>query len=218
MHDLVLITPPAVEPVTLAAVRLQVGLSPYDDMDPVKADQIATQLRDMMITARTECETRTRRAFITQTWQMSMDGFHYHPRDYAFHLHQNEILLPKPKFQSIGLFQYIDTTGTLQTLLQDTQYGNGYLGQYSFQLDPGSDSQPARVAPSWLEPWPPTRQVFNGVQIQFTCGYGDTGAAVPAPIKRAILCLAHSYYDPSAFKDIDAFVDGLLNPYANRIA
>jgi uncharacterized phiE125 gp8 family phage protein len=218
MDDLILITAPAVEPVTLAAVKLQVGLSPYEDMDTVKADQVATQLREMLVTARTECETRTRRAFITQTWQLNLDGFPYRSREYNCRLHHNEILLPKPAFQSIVSFQYIDTTGTLQTLPQDTTFGNGNLGQYSFQLDPGSVSQPARVAPSWLEPWPPTRQVYSGVQIQFTCGYGLTGASMPAPIKRAIVCLAHSYYDPSAYKDIDGFVDSLLNPYVNRIA
>jgi uncharacterized phiE125 gp8 family phage protein len=218
MEDLVLITPPAVEPVSLYQLKLQCGLSPVEDQDHIKEKQVRDQLRPFITIARTECENRTRRVFITQTWLWKLDGFPCPNRHYAEHWERHGLKLPKQPFQSLGSVQYVDTTGALQTLAQDTDYGNGALPQYSFQLDPGSDHQPARIAPSWLVPWPPTRYVQSNVLIQFTAGYGDTGASVPAPITQAILFLAHSYYDPTAYKNVDALVDSLLNPYVNRIS
>ena len=191
----ILITAPAVEPVTLFDAKLQCGLSPIEDTDHVKSDMVSRQLRRFITTARQECENRTRRAFITQTWKWQLDGWE-HP-----------FFLPKPPFQAIVTFNYIDTSGATQD-----------ANVYGYQLDPGSDTQPARLAPLYAQPWPPLRRVQNNVSIVFRCGYGATGATVPPVITQAILFLVHSYYDPTAYKNVDALVDGLLSPYVNRIS
>ena len=70
--------------------------------------------------------------------------------------------------------KYVDTSGTLQTLVQDTDY----------QVD--ADSEPGRLLPFPGKYWPPTRRQANAVQVTFVAGYG-LAAAVPDTIVCAIL-------------------------------
>jgi uncharacterized phiE125 gp8 family phage protein len=218
MDDLILLTPPTVEPVTLAELKLQCGFSPMEDQDHVQSDMLAQRLRRNLATARSRIESMTRRVFITQTWQMNLDGFPGIDMRYNNPWERHAILLPKQPFQSIVSVQYVDITGTVVPLVQDTSYGNNLLGEYAYQLDPGSSGQPARIAPAWFVPWPLTRRVQAAVQITFTAGYGETGTLLPPELYQAILCLAHSYYDPSFYKDIETLVANLIGPYINRIS
>lgn len=217
--SLVLITGPTVEPVTLAEAKLQCALPPDDDGNHVKSVQVATRLRRAIRTARVSCENYTRRAFLTQTWQLNLDGWPYKDSRYQ---HRNyefaglgpegrlaEIHVPKPPFQSIVSFTYVDVQGTTQTV---ASWG-------TFQTDPGSETQPARLLPPYLLPWPPTRLIANAIQLQFVAGYGDTGATVPQNINDAILLLAQYVYDGNPLeKDPPKFVRDLLDPYRNLVA
>lgn len=220
MSDVLLITPPAIEPITLAEAKLQCGFGPLDDWDHAKQDQLSTQLRAFIAAARRECENYTRRAFITQTWQLQLDNFP------GIHLLYNRdgfpsILLPKPPFQSIGFFRYVDVSGVLQTLVVDTTYGtNPASPQYGYQLDPGTETQPARLLPPWARPWPPVRMVPNNVLVQFTCGYGNTAASVPSPILIAIKFLVQHFYEVGGAADLPMprVVRLLLDPYRNLVA
>jgi len=45
----------------------------------------------------------------------------------------------------------------------------------------------ARPARLWLRSRPSPRQAMNGIEIDFTAGFGDTGADVPDTLKRAML-------------------------------
>jgi hypothetical protein len=171
MNEPVLIAPPASEPVTLAEVKLQLGFGPVEDSTREAAAILSEKLRPFILAARRECENYCRRVFITQRWLLRCDGFpggefRYNGHGYA------ELLLPKPPFQSIDFFQYVDTAGVVQALQLDTNYGNGSL-QYGYQLRRGTLTQPARVLPSWARPWPPARMVPSNVMIQFRCGYGQ---------------------------------------------
>jgi hypothetical protein len=130
------------------------------------------RLTPLITAARVACENEIRLAFNTQSWLLKLDGFPgydglYNRNDYP------GIRLPKPPFQSIQSFQYVDTAGILQALVQDVTYGNSGLF-YGYQLSLGSDSQPARLIPSFARPWPPSRLVPNNVLVQFTAGYGGT--------------------------------------------
>lgn len=215
MNTIVLVTPPAVEPVTLFDLKTQIGLSPVEDSDQVKSEQLRTGLRRYIATARAECENRTRRAFITQTWKLQKDSWYRHdPRHVD--CKALEIKLPKPPFQSIVAFDYVDPSGSDQVLTEYSSAGDPV--PFSYQLDAGSETQPARLWPGPHTSWPPIHWVQSAISITFDCGYGDTGVSVPAPITQAILFLAHSYYDESAFKDIDETVDNLLRPYLNRVS
>jgi hypothetical protein len=226
--SIALITPPTLEPVTTADLKLQLGLSPLEDTDHIKARQLGQRLRRHIRTARRECEKRTRRVFITQTWQLQLDGW---PRIGEMYAHRlaHSILLPKPPFQSLVSFTYTDTDGNLQNIIDpvlgsgQTQPGSTIATNYTAalwtcQIDPGSETQPAKLYAPFATPWPPVRLIPDNITIQFVCGYGDTGASVPDEITQAILFLAHSYYDPSAFKDVDKLVDSLLAGYINLVA
>ena len=62
----ILLTPPAVEPVTLAEAKAYLRVE-HDDDDDVIAALIAA--------ARSHVEAQTRRALITQTWQLRRDSW-----------------------------------------------------------------------------------------------------------------------------------------------
>lgn len=93
---LALITPPAVEPISLAEAKLHARV---DDSD-----------RDTLITvfiksAREAAEHELGRALITQTWRLTLDEFP-----------EAEIELPKPKVLSIVSVGYVDASGVDQVV------------------------------------------------------------------------------------------------------
>lgn len=172
MEDIVLITPPAAEPVTLSDVKLQLGFGPMQDSDRAASSILDDKLRAFIIAARQDCENYTRRAFLTQTWLLRRDSFPGHNFRYDWNGYP-QIDMPKPPLQSIYSFQYIDVSGTLQTLTQDTTFGvDPQFPQYGYQLDRGSETQSGRLIPPFARPWPPTRMVPANVIVKFRAGYG----------------------------------------------
>lgn len=170
MEDVVLIKAPAAEPVSVSQMMAQLGMGTITDAALTAA--LNSQLTGYLLAARRDCENYTRRAFITQTWLLRRDSFPGHAFRYQWNGYP-EIDIPKPPFQSLQFVQYVDVSGTLQTLTQDTTYGvNPAFPQYGYQLDPGSETQAARLIPPFARPWPPTRMVPGNVLIQFRCGYG----------------------------------------------
>jgi hypothetical protein len=168
MDDVALISPPAVEPVTTAEMKKQARV--YHSLDD---DYIAT---DIIPSARARIETEVRRALVTQTWLLKLDHFPGFDSTYV-HSGYPELVLPKPPFQQVLSFTYVDTAGVTQTLNPTGPDGvvplvNGSDPFYGYQLDPGSETQPARLLPPWARPWPPTRLVPMGVQVKFVAGYG----------------------------------------------
>lgn len=103
--SLIIITPPATEPVSLAEARLHLKVDSTDD------DTLITAL---IVAAREQAEHRTGRAMITQTLEKVLDAF---PAD---------IELPMPPAISITSVKYLDTSGVEQTLASD---------QYSLDSD-----------------------------------------------------------------------------------
>lgn len=94
--SLVLITPPALEPVTLAEAKLHCKVDSTDD---------DTLLAIYITSARAAAEHETGRALVTQTWELLLDAF---PCD--------EVELPKPNVLSITSVKYTDTDGVEQTI------------------------------------------------------------------------------------------------------
>lgn len=157
--SIVLILGPGAEPVTLADALNQIGINgPADDLLDTALTQKVTGL---IMAARQYCEDYTRRVFMTQTWKQLMDGWPRHDPRYDHGRHHRSIVLPKPQFQSVSSFTYVDTQGDTQDMFT-----------YGFQVDPGSETQPARLMSPYEQPWPILRHVPNNVQVQFRCGYG----------------------------------------------
>ena len=156
------------------------------------------ELNALIRTARVAAEGYTRRALVTQTWDLKLD---YFPRW--------TINVPKPTLQSVTSITYVDTDGTTQTLAADQ-----YLVDTS--------STPARITPAFGLVWPITRWQNNAVTVRFVAGYG-LAAAVPDGIKTWMLIrIKHLFDNPDAVvigarsqvaAMPRALVDGILDEY-----
>jgi hypothetical protein len=215
---LVQITPPTVEPVTLAEAKLHARIEYSDD------DALVTSL---ITAARRYCETAIRAAFITQTWTLMLDSFpsaggYYNraireiwpslgglPSGLGFYpgLIPNStgvIDIPLPPLQSITSVKYYDFIGVLQTV-DPTTY-NVSLGT------------PGRIQPQYSKVWPISRPTIDCVQITFVCGQGAAEANVSPNVQTAIkMLVAHWYENREAvaqgqFGSVPMCVDALLSP------
>lgn len=128
-------------------------------------------------TATRDVERQTRRALITQTWQLVLDRF------------PDEIELPRPPLQSLSIV-YIDDSGTSRTLdssLYQVEYGT-----------------PACVVPAYNKTWPTTRpETENAVQVTYVAGFGDTSDDVPAEYQNVILELIAFRFFNRGDADVD---------------
>lgn len=164
MH-LNLITAPQSEPITLTDVEGQVRVASLSD---------ESSTVDIMISAvREQAEALTRRALITQTWELVLD---------SFASSRERIVLPKPPLQSVVSIIYTDVDGVEQTLSSD-------LYQVIVQVGPSAGY--GYVIPAYNAYWPTTLNDVNVVKIQFKCGYGPLTVGdsdnIPLGIKQWML-------------------------------
>jgi len=208
-----LVTPPTVEPVTLALAKLHLRVD-FDDDDLL--------ITGLITAARQYAEKRTNRAFFTQTWMRTMDFFPLYGRvegsrapsqrdtwPYGmWYWDRVTIDLPHNRVQSVTSITYNDGTGTLQ-MLPTTAYSVDVT------------STPARIAPAQGMFWPILNDYIPGsVQITYVCGsYGD-GVSVntcPMTIVQAMLLLIGHWYEHRegvtelALKNAPIAVDALLD-------
>jgi len=190
-----LITPPAIEPVTLAEAKQHLRVEISDD------DSL---INTLVSSARVHCESALKQALITQSWLLYVDSFpsaggYYNrairetwpslggmPSGLGFYpgMVPNStgvIDIPRPPVQSIDSVNYYDFTNTLQTM--DPLAYTASLGT------------PSRIQPAYSKVWPLTRPTIDSVQIAFTSGYGLLEANVPAPIRQAMLLLIGAWYE-----------------------
>jgi uncharacterized phiE125 gp8 family phage protein len=198
------VTPPSVEPITLNDVKMHLRRTDRREDD---------YFTEMIKVARQYCEHKTRRAFITQTWNLILDKFPMNAdpvSDLGTELYRNsQIRIPVPPLQSVTHVKYYDTGGTQQT--RDS-------GKYVVD----TDSQPGRVYPAHGQVWPETRNIENAVEIQFVAGYGDAGSDVPEALRHAIkLVVSHwcMNREPviigSISKELETTLNSLLWMYRN---
>lgn len=169
-------TAPTVEPVTMEEAKLHLKVDSADDNTLITA---------LITTARQLAERETKRAFITQTWEMCLDVAPY------------IIEIPKPPLQSVVSIKVIDSVGTESTISAD-----------NYMVD-ASQNSPGRVTPKLGYTWP-THRGFASFIIEFKVGYGDAAADVPAPLKQAILQLIAHLYENRESSEIPAGVKILL--------
>lgn len=154
------ITAPTPEPVTLAEARLQ-----------IKADSDTTE--DTLITGwikacRKVAEQYTGRALAPQTLEMALDEFP------GCGIGGDEgIDLDMPPVATITSVKYTDTAGVEQT-----------IAGASYALSLYGDSR--RLAPTYGNYWPTTRDIPDAVRIRYDCG---TLAADDKEVVRAAILL-----------------------------
>jgi uncharacterized phiE125 gp8 family phage protein len=189
-----LVTAPELEPVSLDAAKTYLHVD-VDDENGL--------IQELIVAAREHAETYTRRALITQTWDLKLD---------AFPCSDSGIWLPKPPVISVSSITYVDTNGVTQTWSSSL---------YETDFPSGPKAVKARVQPAYGQYYPITRVgVFNAVTVRFVCGYGAAEESVPSSIKTAMLVLIAHWYahrEPvvvgSTANEIPATVDAHLWPY-----
>jgi len=178
-----LITAPAVDPVTTAEAKTHLRVD-HADHDTL----IGTLIKSAVYYV----ENYTRRALITQTWDLFLDRFET----------ENEI--PLPSLQSVTTVKYLDDAGVQQTLA-----ATGY------KVDVASER--GRVVLAYGESWPTVRDEINAIEIRFIAGYG-LAVAVPDQLKDAIKLHVQILYDGPVGDDLkslertrDALLDGFTS-------
>ncbi len=156
---------PAVEPIDTAHAKSHLRVTVSDDDDLID---------DFVSAARERMESDTRRAFITQSWELTLDSFPV-SSDVA-------ILLPRPPLQSVTSIEYLDTDGDEQT-----------WASANWREDKASE--PARITPEYSKVYPTTRNVTGAVTITYKTGYGDSAASVPKAFRKAMLTLVAHWYE-----------------------
>lgn len=130
-----------------------------------------TLLAQLIGTAREMAETLTGLSLITRSYSMYMDRWEH-----------ETLLLPRPPVISLGAVRLYAADNTYQELALS-----------GFQLDNKHPTE-ARLVLARAMPAPMPGREVNGIEIQYTAGFGATGAEVPPLLKQGMLQLiAHLY-------------------------
>lgn len=185
--SLSLVTPPAEEPITLSEAKAYARIDFSDD---------DTLIAGFIVAARQQCETITRRALITQTWDLILGEFP-----------EREIEIPLPPLQSVTSITYLDDSGVSQTLATSV-----------YKVD--TANLPGRITLKSGQSWPSTYDESAAVTIRFVAGYGNA-AAVPDGIKSWLKLRTSTMYEHREESQVGTsivtmprdFTIGLLDPY-----
>ena len=146
------ITPPSVEPLTLAEAKAHMRLDAADE------DALITALISV---ARNCLEHVTGLCLMSQGRRLYLDGW---PANGIVRIAHGPVI-------SVDAVTVYDVDGTPEILSLDGQWLDGVSRPARFWL-------PRQVAPG---------RAMNGIEVDFTAGFGETGADVPDELKRAML-------------------------------
>lgn len=168
---------PAVMPLTLTYAKQHIrALGTTDDT--------LTTIR--ILAAAQYFEEQTGRQLLTATREAWLDAFPFVGQSGA----NARIELPKPPLQSVVSVKYIDSSGTLQSF----QGGSPIANLFTTVKPAGPYAARGWVEPLYGGTWPQARAQTGAVRIQYTCGYGDTAAAIPELVK-GVLCYLVGVFD-----------------------
>ena len=155
-----------------------------------------TLIGSLILTSRLHIEAALGLALMTQSWRLTLDAW---PNG-------RELELPLRPLRSLTSVKIVAADGTAETIPSSS---------YVVDID-GAPPRLVRNGGSWPQP----EKAANGIEIEFTAGYGDDAEDVPAPIRQALLLLIAHWYehrDPievgSRETAIPAAVSDLLAPY-----
>ena len=146
-----------------------VGAVAFARIDADAATEDDSLITSLVKAARRTAERYTRRAFITQTWEISLDD------------QPSVIELPFGQIQSIT---------SVKILKEDETSIKERSTNYSF-----TTGDMARV---WLRTgytWTTTTRRHDVMRIRFVCGYGDASTDVPEDIMEATKQIFTYYYE-----------------------
>lgn len=191
----------------MASLRLRTGPT----TEPITLDELKAHLRityideddiieSYLVAARVYVENYCERSLFTQTWDYYTDRFP--PGDEPF-------VLSRGQYASVSTFTYKDTASVQQTLTST-----------DYQIESSRDR--FRVYPALDEVWPDTDLSIDNVNFRFVAGW-STVAAIPRPLKQAIMILAANWYKHresivtgTIVQDVPHSVEALLSDYVTR--
>ena len=132
-------------------------------------DSEDTLLSGLIRVAREDLERATGVALITQDWRLALDHW---------------------PSQGCALLTIHPVREVLSVTAFGTEGEASLINPADYQLD--MLSRPARLH---FETRPEPLRIFNGVEIDFSAGYGEAGTDVPDLLKRAILLLVGHWYE-----------------------
>ncbi|MBN8960570.1 MAG: hypothetical protein J0H71_05515 [Rhizobiales bacterium] len=155
---LVLVTPPAAEPLTATEAKSRLGIGA----------EVSDDVMDAFVkTARQTIDGWggwLGRALIRQSWKIILDCF---PHDC-----DGAIVIPLPPIISVDEIKYLDLAGNSKTIEPSAYF-----------LLPG---EPAQLYPAVGTAWPHVNRRPGAVEITFTAGFGEAGTDLPEPIRNAV--------------------------------
>ncbi len=122
-------------------------------------------IQALIVSARMTLEACTRRFFVTQCWRLVMDAWPC----------AAELSIPFAPFQAVSAIRIYDADGLAQTLSPD-----------AYRSPPASDG--GRLI--FTSAPPPPGRSRDGIEIDFSVGYGASPNETPEPLRRAIMVLA----------------------------
>lgn len=160
------------ERLILAPAALAVSIDAARRAARASGAALDAELEDKVRGITEDAEHLTGRAFISQTWQLTMDAF------------PPAIKLPHPPIVSVDHVKFYDAAGVLQVL--DPQ---------DYMVD--TASEPGWILPAPGRAWPATAARINAVEVQYVCGYGDDYTSVPPAIREYITGMLENHYYPN---------------------
>ncbi len=206
-RSLALVTPPAVEPVTLDEAKAWARVDTTDD-DPL--------ISALLVASRQAVEDYLRRSLITQTWRLTLDapasgwgnwlgeGTYDLPVTVLSGEYPRAYELPRGPVQSVTSFVTSDTSNTSTT------------------LDPANyvlDADGTRLVLNETAVLPSNIRPARGIEITYVTGFGSTAGSVPQAIRTAVLMTFGVLYDSRGAcdnADIPPGAKRLLNAYRVR--
>lgn len=183
----VLITAPTIEPVSLAEAKAWLREDNGDE------DQL---IQTLLISARLTLEAWTRRFFILQGWRMVCDDW---PTSGSNGLRIDIAFAPFRTVDAIRIYDRNDVASSPDPATYSVS-GGDHGGRILFDATP-----------------PAPGRVMDGVEIDFTVGYGSTPTQTPEPLRRAILLLVAHWRehrgDDNALSALPSAALELCTPY-----
>lgn len=196
-------TGPSLEPVSSTEAKL------FLKVDDATDD---TLIAALITAARKQAEEYTGRAFITQTWEMFIDGVGValppELMDAYEEMFRTEyvppslraIELPRPPLQSVSSVKCYDDDDTESTWAASNYRVDTY-------------SEPGRIVLAASGEWPTDLRAQQSILVTFISGYGATAADVPEDIKAAMKLMMAHWYEHRESQEMPEEAKRLLNIY-----
>jgi len=173
-----LVAAPLAEPVSALDVKNQLELDADDTAKNAQIELYITASREMV-------EEYTGLALITQTWKLTLDHWPNDRQQWWDGVRQGSVdeLLQSGRASQVLLPRY-----PLQTV--DTINADGVAVTVASVFITDTQQKPGRLIVKSGATWPTVIDNANGIDIEYTAGYGSAASDVPAALRLAIIQMA----------------------------